>query len=123
MVSSPRDYALGLAEALTGGPVVVEGYGEVYDVLLKVAPPAALTPAAIHKGHQLVREGGGREGRGRREGEEGGGKGAGGRERGRCGKEGGGEKGRRGPEGRLMGGGGHHLQLYRRDMKQWKENK
>lgn len=54
-VRDPQRYALGLAEALTGQAPVMEGYSEAVDVLLAVAPAAALTPEAVARGHKLVR--------------------------------------------------------------------
>lgn len=51
----PDQYALQLAEAVTGVPVVQEGYGQAYDLLLKVAPPAALSPEGVKKAHGQVR--------------------------------------------------------------------
>jgi hypothetical protein len=55
--SDPARYALSLAEAVNGGPVVREGYGPAYDALLAVAPPVALTPEGIAKAHEEVGEG------------------------------------------------------------------
>lgn len=54
MASDPRQYALALAEGLTGQPLQLQGYGAAYDALLQVAPAAAFTPEAIAKGHALV---------------------------------------------------------------------
>lgn len=54
VLSQPEAYATQLAEALTGAPVVREGYSPVYDALLRAAPPAALTPAGVAKAHQEV---------------------------------------------------------------------
>lgn len=54
MSDDPRQYALALAEGMTGQPLQLQGYGPAYDALLQVAPAAALTPEAIAAGHQLV---------------------------------------------------------------------
>eukprot|EP00882_Tetradesmus_deserticola_P028010 GHRQ01031175.1.p1 GENE.GHRQ01031175.1~~GHRQ01031175.1.p1 ORF type:complete len:150 (+),score=21.46 GHRQ01031175.1:278-727(+) len=54
MAAQPRQYALALAEGLTGQALSVAGYSPAYDALLAVAPPAALTPEAVAQGHALV---------------------------------------------------------------------
>lgn len=54
IVSNPEAYATQLAETLTGGPLIREGYSPAYDALLKVAPPAALTPEGVAKAHKEV---------------------------------------------------------------------
>lgn len=54
MRMEPMAYATQLAEAMTGTPVVTEGYSPEYDLLMKVAPPAALTPEGIQVAHQMV---------------------------------------------------------------------
>jgi hypothetical protein len=55
MRDEPRAYALALAEAMNGAPVSLQGYASpAYDALLQVAPPAALTPAAVAQGLALV---------------------------------------------------------------------
>ncbi|GFR42326.1 hypothetical protein Agub_g3233, partial [Astrephomene gubernaculifera] len=56
LAARPEQYAVRLAEQLTGSPVRTEGYDRVYDVLLKVAPPAALTLEGVRKGHEMARE-------------------------------------------------------------------
>ena len=52
--SDVRSYALGLAERVTGNRVRLKGFDLAYDLLLSVAPPAALTPEGIKKGHEEV---------------------------------------------------------------------
>ncbi|GBF96040.1 hypothetical protein Rsub_08855 [Raphidocelis subcapitata] len=54
--ADPADYALRLAGAVTGGPVVTRGYGAAYDALLAAAPPAALTPEGVAKAHKEAAE-------------------------------------------------------------------
>jgi hypothetical protein len=54
MSSEPRQYALALAEGMTGEALTVRGYSPAYDALLAVAPAAALTPEAVAQGHALV---------------------------------------------------------------------
>lgn len=54
LAENPDAYALQLAERVTGTPVAMEGFSPVYDVLLKVAPPVALTPAGVKRGHEQV---------------------------------------------------------------------
>ncbi|EFJ53231.1 hypothetical protein VOLCADRAFT_86310 [Volvox carteri f. nagariensis] len=56
LAAKPEQYAAELAQRVTGSPVVTDGFDPVYDVLLKVAPPAALTPEGVAKGHELARE-------------------------------------------------------------------
>eukprot|EP00879_Flechtneria_rotunda_P019438 GHRR01020417.1.p1 GENE.GHRR01020417.1~~GHRR01020417.1.p1 ORF type:complete len:289 (+),score=116.17 GHRR01020417.1:997-1863(+) len=56
MTAEPRQYALALAEGLTGKAVILKGFNPAYDVLLQVAPPAALTPSAVTQGHALGQE-------------------------------------------------------------------
>ncbi|KAI8471282.1 MAG: hypothetical protein J3K34DRAFT_458405 [Monoraphidium minutum] len=56
VAADPSLYALQLAEAVTGGPVVREGYGPAYDALMRVAPPAALTPAGVARAHKEAAE-------------------------------------------------------------------
>ena len=54
LAATPGQYAVQLAEAVTGVPMVQEGYGTAYDVLLQVASPAALTPEGVRQGHEQV---------------------------------------------------------------------
>jgi hypothetical protein len=54
MSAEPRQYALALAEGITGQALTVKGYSPAYDALLAVAPAAALTPEAVAQGHALV---------------------------------------------------------------------
>ncbi len=56
-LQDPRRYALRLSEAVTGRPVATSGYGEVYDALLAVAPPAAMSPEGLALAHQQVKKG------------------------------------------------------------------
>jgi hypothetical protein len=54
LAEKPEQYAARLAERVTGNPVVTQGYDPVYNVLLQVVPPAALTLEGVAKGHELV---------------------------------------------------------------------
>lgn len=54
MVQQPGEYSLRLAEAMTGGPAVLDGFSPEYDVLLRAAPAAALTPEGVARGLALV---------------------------------------------------------------------
>lgn len=56
MSADPKQYALALAEGMTGQPLQLQGYGPAYDALLQVAPAAALTPEAVAAGHQMAEE-------------------------------------------------------------------
>ncbi|GIL62300.1 hypothetical protein Vafri_16578, partial [Volvox africanus] len=56
LAARPEQYASKLAQRVTGSSVLTDGFNPVYDVLLKVAPPAALTPEGIAKGHNLAQE-------------------------------------------------------------------
>ncbi|GIL85540.1 hypothetical protein Vretimale_13382 [Volvox reticuliferus] len=56
LAERPEQYAAKLAQRVTGSAVLTDGFNPVYDVLLKVAPPAALTPEGVAKGHDLARE-------------------------------------------------------------------
>ncbi|KXZ45834.1 hypothetical protein GPECTOR_50g628 [Gonium pectorale] len=56
LAASPGQYATQLAERVTGSPMVTDGYDPVYDVLLKVVPPAALTPEGVRQGHEKAKE-------------------------------------------------------------------
>ncbi|KAG2502226.1 hypothetical protein HYH03_000712 [Edaphochlamys debaryana] len=56
LASSPERYANALAERVTGVPVATEGFDPVYDALLKVVPPAALTPEGVRQGHERAKE-------------------------------------------------------------------
>ncbi|GLC36716.1 hypothetical protein PLESTB_000790400 [Pleodorina starrii] len=56
LAAKPEQYAAKLAQRVTGSPVVTDGFDPVYDILLKVAPPAALTPEGVAKGHEQARE-------------------------------------------------------------------
>lgn len=53
-LSNPQQYALQLAEAATGQPVVLSGYTPLYDALLAAAPPAALSPEGLALAHKQV---------------------------------------------------------------------
>ena len=60
----PLQYAVKLAEVVTGRPVVAGGYGDpVYDLLVQAVPPAALSPQGVKKGHEMVRAAPGASGR------------------------------------------------------------
>lgn len=59
VVRDPVTYAVQLAEAVTGEQVQLQGYSPVMDALLRLSPPAALTPEGITKAHQEVGLGGG----------------------------------------------------------------
>lgn len=54
MSTDPRQYALALAEGLTGDAITTKGFSPAYDLLLQVASPAALTPEGVAQGHTLV---------------------------------------------------------------------
>lgn len=56
VATDPSQYASRLAEALTGGPVLREGYGAAYDALLQVAQTPALTPEGVAKAHAEAAE-------------------------------------------------------------------
>lgn len=56
LASDPGAYQQQLAEAVTGVPVVREGYDTAYDMLLQVAPPVALTPEGVRQGHELAKD-------------------------------------------------------------------
>ncbi|KAF5829176.1 hypothetical protein DUNSADRAFT_16441 [Dunaliella salina] len=56
LASRPEQYAVQLAQTVTGVPVVTDGYSPVYDLLLKAAPPAALTAEGVAKAHQEAAE-------------------------------------------------------------------
>ncbi|KAG2439619.1 hypothetical protein HXX76_004971 [Chlamydomonas incerta] len=57
LAASPEQYAVKLAEVVTGRPVVAAGYGDpVYDLLVQAVPPAALSPQGVKKGHEMAKE-------------------------------------------------------------------
>lgn len=55
IANDPSQYALSLAEHVTGSPVVLQGYDPLYDAIIKVAPPVALSVEGVRQGHAQVR--------------------------------------------------------------------
>lgn len=54
VVRDPTAYALQLSEVVTGEAVQMQGYGQVMDALVRLAPPAALTPQGVAEAHRQV---------------------------------------------------------------------
>lgn len=55
LAARPEQYAAKLAHLVTGSPVLKDGFDPVYNLLLNVAPPAALTTEGVAKAHESVR--------------------------------------------------------------------
>ncbi len=55
-LADPAVFALRVVEAVTGQPVALSGYSDVYDAVLAVAPPAALSPEGLALAHKQVRK-------------------------------------------------------------------
>ncbi|MEW5302808.1 MAG: hypothetical protein WDW38_004080 [Sanguina aurantia] len=56
IANDPSQYALSLAEHVTGSPVVLQGYDPLYDAIIKVAPPVALSVEGVRQGHAQAKE-------------------------------------------------------------------
>lgn len=54
VAADPQQYSSALARTLTGHDVAAGGFGSEYDLLLKVAPPAALTEEGVKQGHDMA---------------------------------------------------------------------
>ncbi len=50
----PAAYAVQLSQVVTGEAVQMQGYGQVMDALVRLAPPAALTPQGVAEAHRQV---------------------------------------------------------------------